>query len=146
MKKTLLSLLILLGSMPVWAEGSALRILLTNGETAYYILSEKPTITFGETTMQVKANNATTEYQRAEVENFTFVDKNTLASIDELAEGATAFQYQDNTIQVAGAPIEVYNGAGKLVKQGIGTVSLNDQPQGTYVVKMKQQTIKVLKK
>ena len=96
--------------------------------------------------MQVKANNATTEYQRAEVENFTFVDKNTLASIDELAEGVTAFQYQDNTIQVAGAPIEVYNGAGKLVKQGIGTVSLNDQPQGTYVVKMKQQTIKVLKK
>ena len=146
MKKILFTLLMLVGVVSAQAEGSALCVTRTNGEVAYYILSEKPVVSFGETTMLIVAGNASTEYQRTEVEKFTFVDKKAITGIAQIGEGSTVFQYQDNTIRAVGGAIQVYNSQGKLVKQGEDTVSLNDQPQGVYVVKMNQQTIKVIKK
>ena len=146
MKKILFTLLMLAGLVSARAEGSALCVTRTNGQVAYYILSEKPVVTFGETTMLIVTSNVSTEYQRTEVENFTFVDKKAITGIAQIGEGNTVFQYQDNTIRGAGGAIQVYNSQGKLVKQGEGIVSLDNQPQGVYVVKMNQQTIKVIKK
>ena len=146
MKKILFTLLMLAGLVSARAEESALCVTRTNGQVAYYILSEKPVVTFGETTMLIVTSNVSTEYQRTEVENFTFVDKKAITGIAQIGEGNTVFQYQDNTIRGAGGAIQVYNSLGKLVKQGEGIVSLDNQPQGVYVVKMNQQTIKVIKK
>lgn len=145
MKRVLLSMFVLLCQIVVFAEGSALLVTLSDGSTAGYLLSEKPTVTFGENTLLIKSSEASTEYNRADVKRFTFVDADVLG-IDPLSKGSTVFEYKNNTVRMEGAPIFIYRVNGELIKKGIGTVSIEDQPSGVYIIKMNSQSIKVVKK
>lgn len=145
MKRVLLSMFVLLCQIVVFAEGSALLVTLSDGSTAGYLLSEKPTVTFGESTLLIKSSEASTEYNRSDVKRFTFVDADVLG-IDPLSKGSTVFEYKNNTVRMEGAPIIIYRVNGELIKKGIGTVSIEDQPSGVYIIKMNSQSIKVVKK
>ena len=145
MKKKLLTLLLLASQTLVYAEGSALLITLKGGSQAAYIFSDKPVVTFTETAMSVKVADASTDYQRADISNFKFVDASEVAAIDQISEGSTLFEYTDGKISAAGAPIQVYSLSGHLQKSGSSSVSLADQPAGVYIVRMGKQVIKVRK-
>lgn len=145
MKRVLLSMFVLLCHIVVFAEGSALLVTLSDGTTAGYLLSEKPIVTFGESTLQIKSSEASTEYNRADVKHFTFVDAEVLG-IAPLSKGSTVFEFKNNTVRMDGAPIIIYTVNGELVKKGIGTVSIEDQPTGVYIIKMNNQSIKVVKR
>lgn len=145
MKKKLLTLLLLACQTIAYADGSALLITLKSGNQAAYIFADKPVVTFSETAMNISVANATTEYQRADISNFTFVDASEVASIEEVSDNKTVFEYTSGVVRAIGATIEVYSLNGMLLKRGSSSVSLADQPVGVYVVKMGKQVIKVKK-
>ncbi len=128
-----------------FAEGSALLITFHDGTTASYVLSEKPRVTFGDGTLQIATSDASTEYARADVSRFTFIDA-TEAGISQPTADRIAFEYRDNTVRVSGAPIEVYAADGTLVDKGFNTLSLANHSPGVYLVKVNRQVIKVMKK
>ncbi len=128
-----------------FADGSALLITFNDGTTASYVLSEKPKVTFGGGNLLIQTGEASAEYARADVSRFTFIDAGE-AGIEHLGQGSMAFEYQNNVVRIAGAAVEVYATNGSLVRKGTGTVSLDDLTAGVYILKIKNQTIKIIKK
>lgn len=143
MRKQFLTLLLLAGQLAAFADGSALLITMKNGNTAGYVLSDKPTVTFGDGTLIVKAKEVSTEYQRADISKFSFVDAGEISGIQALPQGSTVFDYRNGILRAEGSTIQVYTLDGKLVNSGSNTISLTEQPAGVYVVKMGKQVIKV---
>lgn len=145
MRKLLLSVLALLCQTLAFADGSALLVTLRDGTTATYVLSEKPTVTFGATTMTVMVSDASTVYERGDVGQMTFIDAEE-AGIAPLSEGSTYFEYKNNTVRMQGAAIQVYTPDGTLVKEAVDTASLDALPDGVYIIRMNRQSVKVIKK
>ncbi len=145
MKKKILTLLLLTCQTLAFADGSALLITLKDGSKAGYILSQKPTVTFADSKLNVKVDDASTAYNVADVNTFTFVDEKEITAIQELSQGSSLFEYRNGTIRAEGASIQVYSLDGKLVKNGESTVSLTNYPNGVYIVKMNNQIIKIRK-
>ena len=145
MKKIIFTLLLLICQTLAFANGSALLVTLKDGKKAGYILSEKPSVTFAGSKMIIKVNDASTEYNVADVSTFTFVDESEISGIDQLSQGSTKFEYRNGTVKAEGATIQVFTLDGKQLKSGVSTVSLIGQPNGVYVVKMNNQVIKIKK-
>jgi hypothetical protein len=145
MRKKILTLLLLVCQTLAFANGSALLITLKDGRKAGYILSEKPSVTLGDSRMIIKVKDASTEYNVADVSTFTFIDASEYTGIEQLSQGSTKFEYRNGTIKAEGATIQVFTLDGKQLKNGVSTVSLSGQPNGVYVVKMNNQVIKIKK-
>ncbi len=145
MKKKILTLLLLACQTLAFAEGSALLVTLKDGKKAGYVLSQKPTITFNDSKLNINVSDASTEYNLADISTFTFVNEGDITSIHELPKGSSLFEYRNGTIHSKGANIQVYTLDGKLLKNGESTISLMGYPNGIYVIKMNNQIIKVRK-
>ncbi len=145
MKKQILTLLLLLCQTLAFAEGSALLITMKDGTKAGYLLSQKPTVTFNDAQLSIQVADASTAYNVADVNTFTFVDESEITSIQEMPQGSALFEYRNGTIRAEGASIQVYTLDGKQLTNGESTVSLAGYPHGVYIVKMNNQVIKVRK-
>lgn len=145
MKKKILTLLLLACQMLAFADGSALLITFKDGKKAGYILSQKPTVTFADSKLNIKVDDASTEYNVADVNTFTFVDEKEITGIEEIAKGNSLFEYRNGRIHAEGASIQVYSLDGKQLTHGETTVSLANYPNGVYVIKMNNQVIKIRK-
>lgn len=135
--------MLIVGQTLAWAEGSALLITFKDGRTAAYVLSQKPTLTFGDATLNIATEDASTEYQRADISKFGFVDADEVSGIGQLTQGSTQFEYRNGVIRATGGSVQVYSLNGQLLTSGGSTVQVSTLPAGVYVVKMNNQTIKI---
>lgn len=158
MRKTLISTIILfaLGIATGYAENKvkALVVELTSGETATFILEEKPRLTFTGEELMITSGEYETVYPLASLQRYTF------KSVE--ASGMT--QPADNTptmTQTAGhmrldgldpgTRIKTFSVNGILVasdvadSNGSATISVNNLPKGVYIIKYGDKSTKIKK-
>ena len=146
MKKNILTLLFLACQTLAFAEGSALLVTKTDGTKAGYLLSEKPVVTFSDTALSIKTTEVSTNYERADISSVIFVPESEVTAIQQVGQDHSMFEYRGGTIRAAGAVIQAYTIGGRLVKSAVGSLSLNGEPSGVYIVKANNQSIKINKK
>lgn len=130
------------GASTAMAEGMSLKVTLNDGNIRTFTLTEKPVVTFGATDMKITAPGAEVTYPRADVRNITFVDNDTLSVVD----GFTSNYYYDGTeFRCEGSDIAVYDINGRFVLTGRDRVSTASLPNGIYVIKANNTTIKIIK-
>ncbi|MCQ2223672.1 MAG: T9SS type A sorting domain-containing protein [Bacteroidaceae bacterium] len=151
MKKTLLSVLMLLASAFAWAEDQYLCIWQADGQTVDIALDDEPVTTFSNGNLVISTRRTTITYPLQMVKRYTFeaaptgiqsATANMHISTDGSCITFSAFDRDTN--------IAVYNLAGVrvrtvLAKAGTGTVvSVASLPKGTYIVKVNDITFKLL--
>lgn len=143
MRKIIIILLLMLCQTMAFAGGSALLITFNNGNTAEYVLSEQPKVSFDGNMMQIVTSDVSTSYVRSEVKNFSFVEAPAPTAIDVVPQVHNTFEYRDATVRTSGSTVEVYSLDGRLIHSGTSIVSLASEPSGVYVVKTGNQVIKI---
>jgi len=129
---------------------------LKSGEKVVYELAEAPVTTFSGSQLIIRTNKATATYERNKVQRYTYEDV-TYSGID-LQPGERRVQVNHEGEEItfrglpAGATASVYNVGGQLVEQVKATdgqpliISLQNRPNGVYIVKAGTETIKIMKK
>lgn len=137
------------------AAQKTLVVELTTGQTASYLLQEKPVLTMKGTQLHIATATIQTDYERGEVKQFFFTGEST--DVREVPKEALQFKQTDTDhLEICGllknADITVCDLSGR--KSGSVTrtentavVSLRGCHNGIYLVKVgKCQTIKIVKK
>lgn len=143
MKKLLLPLLLLHVALVASAADTALKVLLTDGNSATYMLSDKPKVTFTGEDMNIVSSSASTSYQRSTVASVTFVDAE--SAIGDIRAKAVTYRYAGSRFEAEGCDITVYSITGATMLRGTDSVSLEHLEPGVYVVKAGNQSIKIRK-
>lgn len=133
---------ILAGSVTALAGELSLKVTLNDGNIRTFTLAEKPVVTFGATDMKITAPGAEVTYPRADVRNITFVDNSTLSVADRLTEN---YYYDGTEFRCDGSDITVYDMNGRPVLAGRDRVSTLSLPNGIYIIKANNTTIKIIK-
>lgn len=133
---------LMVGASTAMAEGMSLKVTLGDGNVRTFTLAEKPVVTFGATDMKITAPGAEVTYARADVRNITFVDNGSLSVADRLTEN---YYYDGSEFRCDGSDIAVYDMNGRLLLTGRGRVSTASLPNGIYVIKANNTTIKIIK-
>lgn len=138
-------MLMLAAPFAAFAEGHALKVSLTDGNSEIYSLSEKPKISFSGEDMLITSSTVSTTYARSTVSAITFQEIST--SIANVKEGNnTIYRFNNDKFEAEGTEISVYSTSGALVAKGKDAVSLQSLQPGVYVVKAGKQSIKINKK
>lgn len=139
------------------AEDIILRVILNDGTQNDYIIAERPQISFSDNKVTFTYRNASTEYLKADLQNFLFIDPSTGISQLKMGDTRISFKEESNRIIVEGADnkdqIQVfsisgiqYNANAVQNEDGI-EIALTDLPKGYYIIKIRnKQTIKISKK
>ena len=155
MKFTRFLLAFLMLPMTMLATDTSLVVELTNGQTANYLLQDKPTLTMDGTQLKIATATVQASYERAEVKRFYFTTEST--SVNEIVKNAMVYRQIDaNHLEISGLSgderITVCDMAGRTVgaisqTNGTALISLNRHPSGVYLIKVgNSQTIKFIKK
>lgn len=139
----------LTGLLAARAE-SCLVLQLRDGQSFSYVLNDKPVMTFAEGTLTMKSADAEATFGLADIENFHFADKeNSIRKVDDVNH---QFSYLDGVISVEGIQEQVVltNAAGQLLHSTRSgqpfTFDLKGQPQGTYLMRIGHQSVKLYHK
>lgn len=143
MKKILLSIGILLCSAAAFAQGTALKLTLTDGTSDTYLLNEKPAITFSGSDMLIATPEISSTYPRADVQSMIFTDSPD-SGIEQTGND-TLYIYTNNTFTCEGHQITVYTLSGAVEAIGFGSVSLAGLPKGIYIINVNNKSIKVIR-
>ena len=103
MKKILITFLVSFCCLSeLLAEDIILRVILNDGTQNDYIIAERPQISFSDNKVTFTYRNASTEYLKADLQNFLFIDPST--GISQLRMGDTRVSYKEknNSIIVEG--------------------------------------------
>ena len=156
MRKIIRILLVaLLLPMTARAANTTLVVELTNGQTANYLLQDKPVLTMEGTRLNIKTEAVQTDYERSLVKQFYFADGST--GVKEVLKNALVYKQTDaDHLEISGLSqnerIAVYNSSGVQVgsvsrDSDKAVISLSGLQKGIYLVKIgKSQTIKFLRK
>lgn len=157
MKKLLLSLLLFAFSALTFAQKKdVLSILMKDGTSVYFLLEEKPLITFENSDVKVVSSTDEAVLERAQVDRFEFVDEVPTA-IEELEEeiAREKFEMTRNAIHLSGlAPgckVQLFSISGQSIlataanENGAVTISIDSLPAGIYLVNYNEITIKFIK-
>ena len=139
------------------AEDIILRVILNDGTQNDYIIAERPQITFSENKVTFIYRNVSTEYLKADLQNFVFLDPSTGISQLRIGDTRVSFKEKNNRIIVEGADnkdhIQVFSISGiqydtNVIQSGDGIeIALTDLPKGYYIIKIgNKQSIKISKK
>lgn len=158
MKKILITFLVSFCCLSeLLAEDIILRVILNDGTQNDYIIAERPQISFSDNKVTFTYRNASTEYLKADLQNFVFIDPSTGISQLKMGDTRISFKEESNRIIVEGADnkdqIQVfsisgiqYNANAVQNEDGI-EIALTDLPKGYYIIKIRnKQTIKISKK
>ena len=158
-KQILLTLLLAMSASGLWAEGNGeqtLVVWLKNGSQVRYLLSDEPKTTFEDGVLYLNTNKVSISYHLSNVLRYTFEGDMPSVGIDQLRPGEVLVSQSDNAVTFKGladgTPVQVYSVDGKLLgtqtarKGAVTEVSLAAMPTGTYILKVKDQTIKFYKK
>ena len=152
--RRLLTILLLLVAFKAsaTADNTVLVVELRDGNTANFLLADKPKITFTAQQMNIVSESFSMEFDRSDVKNFHFV-KDDATSVETPVKPDA--KVADNTLMLNGVDegtvIVIYNTGGLPVKHAVAvggncTVSLDDIASGLYIVTFNNMTFKFLKK
>ena len=151
-----LSLFVFMAFMTATAQnGPQLKVWKKDKSTVLFALAEKPVTTFSNNMLVIKTSTATVEYPLAEVQRYTYEGVETgIESID--SDNGVLVKQEKNKLSLAnlkaGAEVRLYNSSGSLLQivKSNGTepvvISLSSRPQGVYIVKSGNETIKLMKR
>ena len=154
-QRKLLFILAMMLPLGILAKGSMLVVELTSGQTANYLLQDKPVMAMEGTMLNITTATLQASYERADIKRFYFVEDP--SGIQELSKDALSFRQKDaDHLEISGLPkgdrVTISDLSGRqrgTVSHSDGTavVNLSGQPKGVYLVKVgKSQTIKIVKK
>ena len=129
---------------------SCLMLQMRSGQLYSYVLNQQPVMTFGEGTVTMKSAGAEATFELTDIDNFHFTD--TESGIRAVSNVETRFTYLNGIVTVEGSEghAVMTDLAGRLLNGKINghtcSFDLNHQPQGTYLLWMGQQSIKLYHK
>ena len=135
------------------ADNTVLVVELRDGNTANFLLADKPKITFTAQLMNIDSESFSMEFDRSDVKMCRFVNDDVTTSVETPAKPDA--KVADNTLLLSGVDegtvIVIYNINGMVVKQaaavdGNCSVSLDGLATGAYIVTFNNTTFKFLKR
>ena len=145
----------LLLPMTAMAANTTLVVELTNGQTANYLLQDKPVLTMEGSQLTIKTGTVQTSYERSLVKCFFFTGES--SGVKEMLKGTLVYKQTDaDHLEISGLSqsdrIAIYNTSGVQVgsvsrDSDKAVVSLSGLQRGIYLVKIgERQTIKFVRK
>ena len=135
------------------SDNTTLVVELHDGNTANFLLADKPKITFTAQLMSIVSDAFSMDFDRSDVKMYRFVNEDVTTSVKPAVKADA--KVSDNTFLLsgvdAGTAIVIYNANGMVVKQatyvdGGCSISLDGLATGTYIVTFNNTTFKFLKK
>ena len=129
-----------------------------NGQVVDFLFTLEPVVTFTDTEVVLTYKGLKFNYPLAELTKFTFSKKDLPTEVEEIVEEVRNVTYfiDGYTINISGAKAEttlrVYASDGRMLeayktdKEGSLSFSIEDLPDGTYVINSEEITFKILKK
>lgn len=151
-----MAVLLLFTAVAAFGSGlpNTLVIKLRSGETANYLLTDKPKLTFEAARLVIKSDSYEVAYELSQLDRYYFSTTGT----DGIGVSDVAGQAMDRNGDLlsfsglkAGAEVAVYSAAGVAVagakagSDGCAVISLSDMPGGVYVVKYGKVSTKIRK-
>lgn len=157
MKQRLILFLLSLFALGAWAQQTGPRLVVwqKNGEKVYFQLDDLPETTFEDGLLVIKCQGqAAVQYQLENVLRYTY--ENVVSAIDlQPNERSVMLNRQGDTVTLqnlpAGTIARLYAANGALLETAEAnsgqplTLSVSQRPAGVYLVKVGNQTIKLLK-
>jgi hypothetical protein len=140
-----------------WAlAASHVKVSGKTGESTYFKLSDKPTVTFTTNKLVIKAGSQTVEYPLTEFRSFEFADPSTngIGAVPSQNESQAVFSFGEDVRGEGlqpGSRVSIFNVSGQLVvsatvnADGAVSLPLNGQT-GVFIVKSTSRTFKFIKK
>ena len=135
-KKTILTLLLTLFAVGMWAADAKIVVWLNDGSKTEVLFNQMPEFTYQDGNVSIQNGSTTLSWSLANLKKFTFEDVEASKPTD--IKDIKATPKLDITKGCA-----VYDLSGRLVKRQIR--SLSELPKGTYILKDGSETIKVVK-
>ena len=139
-------------------EKNVLNIIMKDGTSVYFLLAEKPYITFRNDEMKIVSDTDEALVKRTLVERFEFVDEmpTGIEDVEEQDEQLRAkFRLDGDAVYItgleSGSKVVLYAMDGRVVNSSVAaadgcvTLSLNNLPSGIYIVKYNETAIKFIK-
>lgn len=155
MRKLLFTLFAAILSAPMLSQ-TTLTIHQKNGQQFSFGFDDQPVITYTDNELVLKTTNTEVQYPLESLLKITFNDSETAVK-PVLKEGKIpALELDSYSVYISGAKagveVTVYGADGKSVnssktnQDGSVSFSISDLPDGVYVIKSENNSIKVLKK
>ena len=140
-----------------WAlAASHVKVSGKTGESTYFKLSDKPTVTFTTNKLVITAGSQTVEYPLTEFRSFEFADPSTngIGAVHSQNENQAVFSFGEDVRGEGlqpGSHVSIFNVSGQLVvsatvnADGAVSLPLNGQT-GVFIVKSTSRTFKFIKK
>ncbi len=159
MKKILLTFMLFSFAATMFANGKdVLSVLMKDGTSVYFLLAEKPYITFQNDEMKIVSDTDEALVKRTLVERFEFVNEIPagIEDVEEQDEQLRAnFKLDGDAVYItglaSGSKVVLYAMDGRVVTTSVAaadgcvTLSLNTLPSGIYIVKYNDTAIKFIK-
>lgn len=159
MKKILLTFMLFSFAATMFAnEKDVLSVLMKDGTSVYFLLAEKPYITFQNDEVKIVSDTDEALVKRTLVERFEFVDEmpTGIEDVEEEDEQLRAkFRLNGDAVYItglaSGSKVVLYAMDGRVVNSSVAsadgcvTISLNALPSGIYIVKYNETAIKFIK-
>lgn len=159
MKKILLTFMLFSFAATMFANGKdVLSVLMKDGTSVYFLLAEKPYITFQNDEMKIVSDTDEALVKRTLVERFEFVNEipTGIEDVEEQDEQLRAnFKLDGDAVYItglaSGSKVVLYAMDGRVVNSSVAaadgcvTLSLNTLPSGIYIVKYNDTAIKFIK-
>jgi hypothetical protein len=159
MKKILLTFMLFSFAATMFANGKdVLSVLMKDGTSVYFLLAEKPYITFQNDEMKIVSDTDEALVKRTLVERFEFVNEIPagIEDVEEQDEQLRAnFKLDGDAVYItglaSGSKVVLYAMDGRVVNSSVAaadgcvTLSLNTLPSGIYIVKYNDTAIKFIK-
>ena len=135
------------------SDNTTLVVELHDGNTANFLLADKPKITFTAQLMSIVSDALSMVFDRSDVKMYRFVNEDVTTSVKPVVKADA--KVSDNTFLLsgvdAGTAIVIYNANGMVVKQATSvdggcSISLDGLAAGTYIVTFNNTTFKFLKR
>ena len=135
------------------SDNTTLVVELHDGNTANFLLADKPKITFTAQLMSIVSDAISMVFDRSDVKMYRFVNEDVTTSVKPAVKADA--KVSDNIFLLsgvdAGTAIVIYNANGMVVKRATSvdggcSISLDGLAVGTYIVTFNNTTFKFLKK
>lgn len=160
MKRLIIAFVVLMmmAPMALYSQNNAMTAHFKNGQVVDFLFTLEPVVTFTDTEVVLTYKGLKFNYPLAELTKFTFSKKDLPTEVEEIVEEVRNVTYfiDGYTINISGAKAEtalrVYASDGRMLeayktdKEGSLSFSIEDLPDGTYVINSEEITFKILKK
>jgi hypothetical protein len=135
------------------SDNTTLVVELHDGNTANFLLADKPKITFTAQLMSIVSDAFSMDFDRSDVKMYRFVNEDVTTSVKPAVKADA--KVSDNTFLLsgvdAGTAIVIYNANGMVVKRATSvdggcSISLDGLAAGIYIVTFNNTTFKFLKR